>query len=123
VQAHYLGAVEQHRRHELQESAEVVIELRGRDSAGTWRPNNGFHSIFEVGCEELLDDVVQEGGVLCGAFADVWIAGEEVEEYKGRRHVVLWEGGVVEGSFVARLILNESIDVLRGDLGDHMILG
>ena len=90
---------------------------------GTWRSNNGFHSIFEVGSEEFLYEIVHESWCLRGAFADVWISGQEIEEDEGGRDVVLWEGGVVEDRLIARLVFDEGIDVLGGDLGDDVVLG
>lgn len=50
---------------------------------------------------------------MCGnSFADIGVAGEEVEEEDGGREVVLWIGRIVEGRLVTDLVGNEGIDVL-----------
>jgi hypothetical protein len=76
------------------------------------RPRNALHFIYEIGREKLLDDAVEEGRVSRNTFADIGTGGEKVEEADGGREVVLRQGGVVEGRFVAGLVFHESIEVL-----------
>ena len=87
------------------------------------RSLDALHAIYKVGREKLLDNAVGEGRVCCDAFADVGAGGEEVEEAEGSREVVLRQGGIVEGRVIAGLVFEENGEVLRGNLGHHVVLG
>ena len=79
---------------------------------GTPRPRNALHTIYKVGCEKVLHNIVHDGWVCCDAFADIGVHVEKVEEAYGSQEVVLRQGGVVKSRFVAGLVFDKSVEIL-----------